>query len=169
MKIWLDLDNIFSIIKSLSVWLFKDLFVFSFNHHGTPTGNFPECFMKIQLDLAEIYRIKKMFICLFVCLFVYGFVCCFFVLSIVGNPEEVALKVSWWGSLIWLRYLGSKNVYFFVCLFIDLFFYFNHLGIPTGIYPQNFMKIRHDLAEIYRIWKCLFVCLFVYRFVCFLF
>ena len=42
----------------------------------------------------------------------------------------------------------------FVCLFIDLFvFYFNGLGIPTGIYPENFVKIRLDLAEIYRILK----------------
>ena len=49
----------------------------------------------------------------------------------------------------------------FICLFIDLFvFYFNNLGTPTGKYPENFVKIRLDLAEIYRILKkCLFVCL----------
>ena len=54
----------------------------------------------------------------------------------------------------------------FVCLFIGLFvFYSNHLGTPTRIYPENFAKIRLDLAEIYRILKnvysfvCLFVCL----------
>ena len=41
----------------------------------------------------------------------------------------------------------------FVCLLICLFFYFNHLGIPTGIYPQNLVKIRLDLAEILRIRK----------------
>ena len=70
------------------------------------------------------------------------------------------------------------SIYLFVCLFfIDflVFFYFNHLGTPTGIYPENFVKIPLDLAEILRIrkldWKmfiCLFVCLFVYIFVCFL-
>ena len=43
-----------------------------FIHHGTPTGSFPESFVKIGLDLAEIYRILKnvyLFVCLFVCLF----------------------------------------------------------------------------------------------------
>ena len=58
----------------------------------------------------------------------------------------------------------------FVCLFVDRFvFYLNHLGTPTGIYPENFMKIPLDLAEILRIrkldWK-LFICLFVCLFVC---
>ena len=43
----------------------------------------------------------------------------------------------------------------FVCLFGDrfVFFYFNHLGTPTGIYPENFVKIPLDLAEILRIIK----------------
>ena len=41
----------------------------------------------------------------------------------------------------------------FVCLLIDLFFYFNHLRIPTGSFPQNFVKIGLDLAEILRISK----------------
>ena len=52
---------------------------------------------------------------------------------------------------------------------------FNNLETPTGIYPESFVKIRFDLAEILTIrkldWKmiiCLFVCLFAYRFVCFL-
>ena len=38
-----------------------DLLVFfCFNHNGTPTGIFPESFMKIGLDLAEILRISKL-------------------------------------------------------------------------------------------------------------
>ena len=42
----------------------------------------------------------------------------------------------------------------FVCLLIDLFvFYFNHRRIPRGSFPQNFVKIRLDLAEILRISK----------------
>ena len=64
----------------------------------------------------------------------------------------------------------------FVCLLTGLFVYLNHLGTPTGIYPENFVKIPLDLAEILRIrkldWKmfiCLFVCLFVYIFVIFCF
>ena len=30
---------------------------FCFIHHGTPTGSFPESFVKIRLDLAEVVRI----------------------------------------------------------------------------------------------------------------
>ena len=45
------------------------LVVFCFIHQGTLTGSFPESFVKIRLDLADIYRILKMFICLFVSLF----------------------------------------------------------------------------------------------------
>ena len=61
----------------------------------------------------------------------------------------------------------------FICLFVCLFvcwpvccFYFNHLATPKGIYPENFVKIGLDLAEIYRILKnvYLFVQLFVFYF-----
>ena len=30
------------------------------NHHGTPMGCFPESFVNIQLDFAEIIRIRKL-------------------------------------------------------------------------------------------------------------
>ena len=40
--------------------MFIDLFVFRFNHPGTPTGSFPENFVMIQLVLAEILRIRKL-------------------------------------------------------------------------------------------------------------
>ena len=93
------------------VFLLVDWFVFYLNLLGTPTGIYPENFVKIPLDLAEILRIRKldwkMFICLFVCLFVYIFV----------------------------------------------IFCFNHRRIPKGSFPQNFVKIRLDLAEILRISK----------------
>ena len=39
----------------------------------------------------------------------------------------------------------------FICLLI--YFLLNHLGTPTGSYPDNFLKIRLDLAEILRISK----------------
>ena len=109
-------------------------------------------------------------------MFVCYFLIVFFILIILRHQQEVILtnpKKSWRSDLIWLRYWGSKKC-LFVCLFVDrfVFFYFNHLGTPTGIYPENFAKIPHDLAEILRIrkldWKmfiCLFVCLFVYIFV----
>ena len=102
--------------------------------------------------------------CLWICfLFV-------FVLIIVGHPHEVSLKVLWRSDLIWLRYLGSKNIYLFVCLFvclwICLFFCFNHHGTPTGSFPESFMMMQHVLNDIFRIQKCLFACLFVCLMIC---
>ena len=43
----------------------------------------------------------------------------------------------------------------FVCFFVDRFvyFYFNHLGTPTGIFPEDLVKTPLDLAEILRIGK----------------
>ena len=46
----------------------------------------------------------------------------------------------------------------FICLFVCLFIYsfvfcFNHRRIPKGSFPQNFVKIGLDLAEILRISK----------------
>ena len=127
--------------KSLFVCLFVDLFVFYFNHLGTPPGIYPENLVKIGLDCFFILIIlghpqevtlkilwrsdliwlrylgsKKMFICLFVCLFVYWFVC-FFILIILGNPREYTPKISWGSDLIYLRYLGY-NKCLFVCLFV---------------------------------------------------
>ena len=127
-----------------------DLFIFYFNHLGTPTGMYPENFMKIQLDLAEIYRIFKN-VYLFVCLLT----CRFFIFIILGHPQEYTLKISRGSDLIWLRYSGSKNVYLFVCLFVCLltgfFYYLNHFETPTGIYPEIFVTIPLDLAEIFEI------------------
>ena len=59
-------------------------------HHGTPTGSFPESFLKIRLDLAGIFRIYNCF-CLFVCLFMDLF---FVALIIIEYPQEVSLKIS---------------------------------------------------------------------------
>ena len=44
------------IIWDLFVWFALVVF-FCFIHHGTPKGSFPECFVKIRLDLAEVFRI----------------------------------------------------------------------------------------------------------------
>ena len=43
----------------------------------------------------------------------------------------------------------------FVCLFVYVFvfFCFNLRRIPTGSFPQNFVKIQLDLADILRISK----------------
>ena len=143
----------------LFVWLFDCWTVcfFYFNHLGTPTGIYPENFVKIGLDLAEIYRILKnvyLFVCLFVCLLT----CLFFTLIILEHQKEYTLKISWRSGLFWLGYIGLKKIYIcffclFVCLFVDpfVFFYFNHLRTPTGIYPENFVRIGIDLAEILRI------------------
>ena len=47
------------------------------------------------------------------------------------------------------------SICLFVCFFVYRFVFmcFNHGRIPTGIFPQNFLKIRLDLAEILRIRK----------------
>ena len=91
------------------------LIFFYFNNLGTPTWSYPENFVKIQLDLAEIFRILKKFICLLARWFVYWFV--FFILITLAHPQEVTMKMLWRSNLIWLKYLGSKNC-LFVCLFV---------------------------------------------------
>ena len=52
--------------------------------------------------------------------------------------------------------VGQKDIemvmYLFVfCLFMELFFCFNHFGTPKGSFPESFLKIGLDLAEIFRI------------------
>ena len=42
---------------------------------------------------------------------------------------------------------------FVFCLFVYRFFRFNHCGTPREGFPQNFVKICLDLAEILRISK----------------
>ena len=41
-------------------FLFIDLQVFCFNHRRIPKGSFPQNFVKIGLDLADILRISKL-------------------------------------------------------------------------------------------------------------
>ena len=65
LKFWVLCAPPFSSFGGLMafVHLILDMFVyvfgclFCFTHHGTPTRSFPESFVKIQLDLAEIYMI----------------------------------------------------------------------------------------------------------------
>ena len=145
---------------------------FCFNHGGTPTESFPENFVKIQLDLPEIFRIWKMFICLFVCLFVCSWICLFYAWIILGHPQKVSLKVSWRSELIWLRYSWYKNVYLFVCLFDLLFCFLIILGHLRDITLK--IPWRSELIWLRYLWSnnmliCLFVCLFVHIFVCLLF
>ena len=102
------------------ICLFVDLFIFYFNHLGTPTGIYPENFMKIGLDLAEIYRILKnvyLFVSLFVCL-----LNCFFYFNHLRTPigiyPENIPKIRLYYAEI---YRILKNVYLFICLFVCLF------------------------------------------------
>merc|ERR1711942_144547 len=128
------------------------------NHLGTPTGIYPENFVKIGLDLAEIYRILKnvyLFICLFVCLFVDRFV---FYLNHLETPTgiypENFVKIPL--DLVEILRIRKLDWKMFICLFVCLFVYkfvifcFNHRRIPKGSFTQNFVKIRLDLAEILR-------------------
>ena len=87
----------------------------------------------------------------------------------MGHPQKVTLEILWRSDFIWLRYLGSQNVYLFVCLFVCLKIFFHPRGTPTERSPENLVNIWLDLAEILRIrkldWKCLFVWLFVCLFI----
>ena len=104
------------------------------------------------------------FVCLSVCLFIDLFD--FFILIILGHPQEIRMKIMWRSDLIWLRYIGYlKNVYLFVCLFVELFIF---ILIILG-HPQEYtLKFRGDptwfgwdiqnLKNVYS-FVCLFVCL----------
>merc|ERR1711872_637990 len=100
------------------------MLVFYFHHLGTPTGIYPENFVKIRLDLAEIFRISKnvyLSVCLFVCLLTGLF---FFYFNHLGTPTgiypENFMKIQLDLAEI-LRIL--KNVYLFVCSFVCLLTY----------------------------------------------
>ena len=138
------------------VFLLIDLFVFYFNHCRIPRGSFPQNFMKIRLDLAEILRIGKLDWKLFVCLYIFCF--CFNQRqtpkgSFPQNFVKIRLDLA---EILRIRKLDWKM---FICLFVCLFvyrivcFWFIHRRIPTGSFPQNFVKIWLDLAEIIRISK----------------
>ena len=91
-------------------------------------------------------------------MFVYGF----------GCFQEVSLKALWRSDLIWLRYLGSKNVYFFVCLLlICLFIILIILGHPQDVTLT--ILFRSDLIWLgylgSKMFVCLLVGLFIYWFV----
>ena len=120
---------------------------FGFIHLGTPTGVFLTVLWRSDFIWLRYFGSKKW---LFVCFFL--FLCIdFFILIILGHHQKHTLTISWRSDLICLRYLGSKKcliICLLVCLFADLFFHFSHLGTPTGMYPENFMKIWLDLAEI---------------------
>ena len=55
----------------------------------------------------------------------------------------------------------------FVCFVVS--FCLNHPGIPTGRFPESFVKIGLDLTEIKKTTVCLFLCLFVFLYVFFFF
>ena len=106
----------------LFVCLFVELLVFMFIILGHPQEYTLKILSRIGLDLAEILRISKLRLAwwrreegkkkgrrrggILLC---NG-------LIILEHPQEYTLKISWRSDLIWLRYLGSKNVYVFVCL-----------------------------------------------------
>ena len=123
--------------------------------------------MKIWLDLAEILRIRKLdwrdggekkegrrggiLLC-------NG-------LIILRYPQEYTLKISWRSDMIWLRCIGSKNVYLFVCLFIDLsVFVLIIVGHPQKAPPKilgrsNLIWLRYLGSKDVYLFVCLFVCL----------
>ena len=116
-----------------------------FFHHWTPTGSFPESFVKIRLDLAEILRIRnldwKWLICLFVCLFVYKLFC----FNHRGTPAKSSPE-----NFMMIR-LDLKNVYlFFVCLFVYNLFFLIIVGHPQEVFLKDLW--RSDLIWLGYIW-----------------
>ena len=134
--------------------LFVELFVFYLNHLRTPTGIYPENFVKIGLDLAEIYRILKnvyLFVCLFVCLLN----CLFFILIILGHPQEYTLK-----NFAARKVSAFPVTGLFVCL-LPSFFILIILGHPQEytlkiLQGYNLIWLRYPVSK-----KCLFVCLLI--------
>ena len=67
--------------------------------------------------------------------------------------------------MIFLRYIGSKNVYLFVCLFIDLsVFVLIIVGHPQKAPPKilgrsNLIWLRYLGSKNVYLFVCLFVCL----------
>ena len=93
------------------LFLFMELIVVV-NHCRTLRGSFPENFVKIRLDLAEILRISK--------------------LDWRDGGGEGEKK-------------GRRRGGILLCNGLII------LGHPQKIYPENFVRIRLDLAEILRI------------------
>ena len=158
------------------VCLFIYSFVFCFNHHRIPKGSFPQNFMKIGLDLAEILRIRKLdwkclFVFLFVCLFIDLFIFCFnhHIIPKGSYPENfVKIRLSLSGKLrIWKNCL-------FLCLFVCLFIYLCVFVLIIVGHPKEVsLKIlwRLDLIWLrYLESKRMFISLlFLYGVVCFWF
>ena len=84
-------------------------------------------------------------------------------IEVWGTKRPPSFKLLWRADGLCPPNLGH------VCLWFWLFFCFIHHGTPTGSFLETCVKIRLDLAEVFRILKCLFVYLFVYWFVCFYF
>ena len=124
---------------------------------GIPTERFPESFIEIILDLAEI---KQMFLLVFFCLFV-----CLFLVELSWDTHrkifgKFCKDWTWFGwDIFGLKYN------FFVCLCVWLFFVWIILRykLQTWRFPESFINITVDLVEI-NMYVCLFlfVCSFVY-------
>ena len=105
--------------------------------------------------------------CLFVYFFVCLLVCLFFILIILGYPQEYTLKISWRSDMIWLRCIGSKNVYLFVCLFIDLsVFVLIIVGHPQKAPPKilwrsNLIWMTYLGSKNVYLFICWFVCFLI--------
>ena len=148
--IWLRYLGSKMFICFLCVCMFIDLFVFYFNHildtHRNISSKFcehPTWFGWYIQDIKNVYW----FVCLCVCLLT----CLFFILIILGHPQEYTLKILWRSDLIWLRYLGSKKM--FICLFVCLLTVFfksswnTHRNIPWKFWGKLPLGILQWLKQ----------------------
>ena len=92
-----DLKHVYLFVCLLTCLFLFELF---WNTHRNIPWKFREdrtCFGWDIKNLKNVY----LFVCLFVCLLI-----CFFVLIILGHPQEVTLNILWRSNLILLKYLG---------------------------------------------------------------
>ena len=112
-----------------------------------PHEDFLKGLERLDLILLCYCIFKNLFICFCVCLFVY------ILLFSFELSEDSPRKISWkfCKNRTWFRWdiVDLKNVYLFVCWFIFCFFlHLNHLEIPPEWFPESFVWIRLDFAEI---------------------
>ena len=130
---------------------------------------FPENFVKMWLDLAEILRIRKLdwkclFVCLFVCLFIYLFVFCFnhcctpqesspenFLNIRLDLAEILRIKKLDWKMFICL--FVCLFVYKFVCFFILIILGHPHKVTLKILWGSDLICLRYLGYK-----KCVFVC-----------
>ena len=131
--------------------------IFSFESSKDTLGKIFRKFGKDQTwfswDIADLNNNYCFFFCLFACLFFVSF---------SFQSSQYTLRKIFWTFCKDQTWFSWDIIDLTTCLLVCLFdclsvFYLKRLGIPPGRFPESFVKIWLDLAEILSIWK-LFIC-----------